>query len=267
MLIALALVMVFSTGAAWAHCGSCGVGDDTAAGMEEGHGHHGDGHHEGMAMTACPGCGMEGGLCAGCEPTAKGILSEIAAGFCPNCESADNLCEMCSTAVEGAMGDLANFGPMMVDAPNHKVIYVEGTLMGDMNALFGELMAVAGEQGLLSDHTQVGGYFPDALAVGFSPESKYYAGISFPEGATVSAPLKVAEIPGGSYLTVDHVGSYETLGETWMAAFAWAKIAGVEFGTGPCGEHYVSDPETTPENELVTKIFIPVAGMAEGHGA
>jgi len=259
-LSAFALMLVSS--AAWAHSTTAIDGTGSIiAGMDE--------NPDGVVKvySGCPGCGMAGGLCAGCKPTAEKILRDMSVGFCPNCEDPDNLCEMCEAGVNGALALLSDsFSPEVVEVPGHSMAYMAGTLMGDMDGLFGDLMSAAGQQGLLNENTQTGGIYPDALATGFSPDSTYYAAVSFPEGAAIAEPLQVFDIPGDNYLHVRHVGSYEELGASWMATFAWAKIAGVEFSTGPCGEHYVSNPETTPVEELITDIYIPLAATGEDAG-
>ena len=120
------------------------------------------------------------------------------------------------------------------------------------------------EQGLLSDQTHVGGVCPFALGgEGFSPDTTYYAGVNIGPDAEVAEPLGVYEVPGGVYMMVDYIGPYEGLAAGWMASFAYAELAGIELGDGPCGEHYISDPETTPAEELLTQLFIPVVGHGE----
>jgi effector-binding domain-containing protein len=268
--IAIAVLALYG-GAAQAHCGSCGVGEPAVHGEMEGHGDmhgHGDmsalpeGHAMQMPLECPGGCGMSGGLCMGCQPVADEMLRAMAVDFCPNCEETDNLCEMCQGAVDGAMDMLtAGMQPSVATAPAHEIAYMAGTLGGDMEGLFGGLMGAVMEQDLVGENTHVGSVIPFALSgEGFSPDTTVYAGVSLALDSEVADPLSVFEVPGGVYMMVDYYGPYEGLAGGWMATFAYAKMAGIELGDGPCGEHYVSDPETTPVEELLTQIFIPVTG-------
>jgi effector-binding domain-containing protein len=272
MLAALAVtVLALYSGAALAHCGVCGVGEPSVHGEMEGHGEMGalpEGHVMQMPLECPGGCGMSGGLCGGCAPHAEAMLREMAVEYCPNCEEPDALCELCETGVGGAMEVLTEgMAPVIATAPAHEIAFVEGTLGGDIAGLFGQLMGSVMEQDLISEQTHVGGVCPYALSSeGFNPETTYYAGINIPPDAEVSAPLGVYEVPGGVYMMVDHVGPYEMLSATWMAAFTYAELQNIMIGDGPCGEHYVSDPETTPQEELLTQIFIPVVGHTDGRG-
>jgi effector-binding domain-containing protein len=54
-----------------------------------------------------------------------------------------------------------------------------------------------------------------------------------------------------------HIGSYETVGETYGLLFAWASRNDYEIA-GPPMEIYWSDPEDTPEERLVTELWLPV---------
>ncbi len=67
------------------------------------------------------------------------------------------------------------------------------------------------------------------------------------------------ELPGGKAALTNHFGSYQRLGEGHRAIIEWV-MANQKSIAGPPWEVYLSDPSSTPEEELVTRIFYPIAG-------
>ena len=71
------------------------------------------------------------------------------------------------------------------------------------------------------------------------------------------------DTPGFSYMNATlvgytyHIGSYETVGETYGLLFEWASRNDYEIA-GPPMEIYWSDPQQTPEERLVTELWLPV---------
>lgn len=75
--------------------------------------------------------------------------------------------------------------------------------------------------------------------------------------------VTVGALPSGPVLRFTHVGPYDTLAGTYNAITAWM----IEQGRmeseadwarySPMWEEYVTDPETTPSDKLVTYIFLP----------
>lgn len=67
--------------------------------------------------------------------------------------------------------------------------------------------------------------------------------------------ISVKELPGGTYAVYRHTGPYSGLVQAWAR---FREVMGGFFSGphgGPCFEVYVSDPETTPECELVTELY------------
>lgn len=81
-------------------------------------------------------------------------------------------------------------------------------------------------------------------------------------GCFVSEPVEgEGEItPGtttaGEVLAITNTGSYDTVGQSWMAVYKHAAELGRQPGAG--WEIYVDDPGNTPEAELRTQIFLPL---------
>jgi effector-binding domain-containing protein len=208
--------------------------------------------------SACPKCGMAGGLCAGCLEQEKTLLSQMAGDMCPNCEPGA-LCKTCQAAVDGALAALPTLSVSTVQSEPMRVAYTAGKVSDNMEQLITNTMTEAVKQGLMGKDMYVGCMYPDIMEKGYHPDSAVYACLSLPEDVQVKAPLQVYEIPAGSYLQVDHKGDYAKLGETWLAAFAYADLHGLQFGQGPAGEVYMSDPSTAPMDQWLTEIYIPLA--------
>ncbi|NLP05434.1 GyrI-like domain-containing protein [Candidatus Fermentibacteria bacterium] len=85
------------------------------------------------------------------------------------------------------------------------------------------------------------------------------AAVSLGTGHQPDAPgISVKVLPGGTYAVYRHTGPYSSLMTAWVR-FREALgelIAGPQ--AGPFFEVYVSDPETTPESDLVTELYCKV---------
>ncbi|NNF28929.1 MAG: GyrI-like domain-containing protein [Gemmatimonadetes bacterium] len=85
------------------------------------------------------------------------------------------------------------------------------------------------------------------------------------EGGTPDGSVVVDEVPGGRALRFVHLGPYEKLRDTYGDITNWMiKNGRMESGSDwekytPMWEEYVSDPDSTPPDELVTHIYLPLA--------
>ncbi len=85
-------------------------------------------------------------------------------------------------------------------------------------------------------------------------------------GAPVEAtgPVRVAELPAADTLRFTHVGPYDRLGETYEGITAWMIEHGRMASPAdwakymPMWEEYPNDPQTTPPEQLVTHIHLPI---------
>ncbi len=72
----------------------------------------------------------------------------------------------------------------------------------------------------------------------------------------VEVPGTTAEVlPGGSFAAALHVGPYEHIGLTVYGVLAWLGERG-HAATGPVREVYLTDPASTPAEQLVTRLMI-----------
>lgn len=128
-------------------------------------------------------------------------------------------------------------------------------------AAWEKLCKFAAEQGLLS---------PDVRCVGISyddpeitePENlRYDACLSVNDSFAATGEIGVQEIHGGLYAVVTHHGPYEKLEETYRQFYReWVPTCGRELRSAPCLEVYQNDPATTKPEDLLTDIFVPLAG-------
>ncbi len=72
-------------------------------------------------------------------------------------------------------------------------------------------------------------------------------------------PLSIDTIPGGSYATTQFIGPYEELKPVWSSfTFYIENTLRRQIGSNPAFEVYVNDPSTTPPEQLVTDLYLPV---------
>jgi effector-binding domain-containing protein len=71
------------------------------------------------------------------------------------------------------------------------------------------------------------------------------------------AGVKVGTTYAGKAVQFMHVGPYEKIGDTTMKAYAWLAVQGYK-PTDRMIEEYISDPGTTPPDQLKTQLKIPV---------
>jgi AraC family transcriptional regulator len=91
------------------------------------------------------------------------------------------------------------------------------------------------------------------------PQMIYRAGIVAAEKpATIPAGLKYEMFEGGDYLKYALRGSYSQLPEACGLVFEDVKKKNVKVRDAFYIEHYINDPQTTPEKDLLTEILIPV---------
>jgi len=67
-------------------------------------------------------------------------------------------------------------------------------------------------------------------------------------------------LPAGRYAVTTHVGPYQFLGEAWAQLRQQVREAGQRPVQDQAGyEIYRNTPETAPEAQLVTELYLPVA--------
>lgn len=150
--------------------------------------------------------------------------------------------------------------PLTLAAIRHRGPY---TAIG---SAFECLAAWAGPRGLMTPQTRaIGLYFDDPGQV---PESELRSAacLSVPEPVTdAEAGVETFRIPGGPCATLRHVGPYSDLGTPYAWLYGtWLPQSGREPADQPSYEDYLNDPSTTPPDELVTVIHVPLKPQDAG---
>ena len=73
----------------------------------------------------------------------------------------------------------------------------------------------------------------------------------------IEEDLSLGETAGGDALACTHVGSYETIGDTWHAVFARVEELGRTVSKSSW-EIYIDDPAEVRLDKLRTEIFVPI---------
>ena len=80
-------------------------------------------------------------------------------------------------------------------------------------------------------------------------------GFPFVGGLEATDGIEIVDLPGGRVVTVRHLGSYDTVGETWDRAAAWIGEHGLTV-LGPPWECYLTGPDES--GSPITEIVWPV---------
>lgn len=128
----------------------------------------------------------------------------------------------------------------------------------EIGTAFGKVAAWAKEHGIPLEGNLVGVYYDDPSST--PPEQlRADACVILPDDIRLDGEtLNEVRISGGTYAVATHLGSYETLGESWM------RFMGQELpktGRTPCGpgiEIYIDDCDVTPVEQVRTEIAVPV---------
>lgn len=126
-----------------------------------------------------------------------------------------------------------------------------GRLMGEA---FGKLGQFIGQNGIVPAGS------PCAVYHDYT-ESGMIMDVGFPVDAaalaTASGDIKAGQTPSGKTIKVVHKGSYQSLRETYGKIEEQFKSEGTPMSS-LSWEVYVTDPDTTPEAELLTEIHMKV---------
>jgi predicted transcriptional regulator YdeE len=110
--------------------------------------------------------------------------------------------------------------------------------------------------GLPTDGEMISVYTKFRMASG---EFDYISGWAIPATLTLpTSALKTWTLPASSAFQVDHIGSYSHLGNAWSVANQLVRKQKLKQTRGGTFEIYRTTPPETPENELLTEIYLPL---------
>jgi effector-binding domain-containing protein/uncharacterized protein YndB with AHSA1/START domain len=157
--------------------------------------------------------------------------------------------------------------PTLEEVGAFELVSIEGTTSLDPVAMsrslgeaYGRIQSFLGAHGLKqSGATLAITRFYDESGWGFEAAIPYSgtADAKARANAAASNGIKVGKSYSGSALKAIHVGPYATLPETYQKLEDFAAEKGLDANGRPW-EQYISDPRSTPAEELRTEVFIPV---------
>jgi AraC family transcriptional regulator len=157
--------------------------------------------------------------------------------------------------------------PDIRELPDQEVLYVRRTGLVDNNfnqaadKAFEVLCRFAEEHDLSQHVVQCLAITPDDPGVRPPEECRYDAGFILREGVRVEpdGEVGVQVLEGGRWAVFLHRGPYETMWQTWNAAYRdWLPASGEQLRDVSPYEVYLDDKSKTKPEDLRTEIYIPI---------
>ena len=137
-----------------------------------------------------------------------------------------------------------------------KVAAIEEWGFDKIGAIFGELYGWISKKNIELSGPPFGIYYDDPAEV--APEKcRYEICTPIKGGVEGDERVKIKEIPETEVASITHKGPYSQVGSAWQKISEWIMREGYQFA-GAGREIYLNAPETTPEEELLTEIQIPI---------
>ncbi|MHC5083957.1 MAG: AraC family transcriptional regulator, partial [Planctomycetota bacterium] len=146
------------------------------------------------------------------------------------------------------------------EIPARKVVFIRHVgPYPECGKAWEKLCMWAGPQGLLQPGVEFVGLCYDDPDVTDPEKIRYDACITTEADIQPEGEIGVQTIEAGLYGMTTHHGSYTKLSETYAALCGqWAPANGYEIRSLPSMEIYLNSPEDTPEDELLTDVYIPI---------
>ncbi len=145
--------------------------------------------------------------------------------------------------------------------PEQKIIKVRQTGPYNKSAerAWKILCGWAAPRGLFTQSTRFIGIGHDDPSVTAPEKIRYDAAITVSVDVAAEPPVEADILPGGEYAVCSHKGPYDKLEDTYKAIMGqWLPQSGREFRGGQTFEVYRNNPDTTPPEQLLTDIHIPL---------
>jgi AraC family transcriptional regulator len=119
--------------------------------------------------------------------------------------------------------------------------------------------SVLGPRGLISDQSVFLGICHDDPEVTPPDKVRYDACMRVDEGFEPPEEIAVQEVDGGDYAVVTHHGPFDRLAETYAFVYGqWLPQSKRDLRAAPGFEIYLNDPGSTPPEELLIELHIPL---------
>jgi AraC family transcriptional regulator len=126
----------------------------------------------------------------------------------------------------------------------------------------------AGMNCLMDGSTQLFGACHDDPDVTQPDKIRYDACITVADHVTAEDNIGIQEMSGGRYAVTLHEGPFDQLGETYANLFgSWFAGSSLEPGPPPCLEFYLTDPESTEPEDLLTELWVPLQSTPGHHSS
>lgn len=121
-------------------------------------------------------------------------------------------------------------------------------------------LTIMGKDGYLGGNPMILGICHDDPEVTPPAKIRYDACLTVgADFAPNSSDIGVQMVAGGKYAMTTHTGPYNQLGRTYTEFLGqWMPRNGHELRNAPCLEVYLSDPQSTPPEELLTDVYAPL---------
>ena len=145
-----------------------------------------------------------------------------------------------------------------------KVAYVRHTGPYDQCKPAWEMLcAVLGPKGCIGSESKMIGLCHDDPDKTAPEQIRYDACVTVGEDFTPDGDVQVQTIAGGQYATAVHKGPYENLKDSWDKMYRqWIPACNRQPLEEPCFEIYLNCPESSPAEELLTELYVPLAPEA-----
>jgi len=143
--------------------------------------------------------------------------------------------------------------PMLVASVRHTGPY------GECHAAWKTLCGDPAVAQTFGPHTKMLGISYDDPDVTDADKIRYDACATILEEQEFGEGVSTQTVAGGRYAVAIHNGSYNGLADCYKYLYGqWLPDSGYEPAMAPCIEVYLTNPETTPEDEAKTEIRIPL---------
>lgn len=142
-----------------------------------------------------------------------------------------------------------------------KVLYVRKTGKYSNSAMqaWQSVCGYAGPRGLIGPATEFIGISYDDPCVTPEDKLRYDACLSLSRDVKPEGEVGVQTVPGGVYAVFLHKGPYDGLMDTYGYIFGqWLPESGKMLRDYPSFEKYLNSPDSTPPEQLLTEIFVPL---------
>lgn len=129
----------------------------------------------------------------------------------------------------------------------------------EVGRAWARLFSLAGPARLLGPGLEYFGVLYDDAEITEPSKLRYDAAIAVPMDFHPTSDFAAQTLPAREYAVLTHFGPYSNLSESYARLCGeWLPLSGREPASAPSLEYYFNNPNSTPPDQLVTDIFIPL---------